>query len=62
MLLLTPFRRSYIHAQPYATHGDLIEIYCKASLETCEARDIKDLYKRARKWEIKHYTGIDSPL
>ena len=41
--------------------GDFIEIYCKASLETCEARDIKGFYKRARKGEIKNYTGIDSP-
>jgi len=30
-------------------------------LETCEARDVKGLYKRARAGEIKNYTGIDSP-
>jgi len=41
--------------------GDFIEIYCKASLETCEARDLKGLYKRARLGEIKNYTGINSP-
>ncbi len=41
--------------------GDLIEIYCKASLEVCEERDIKGLYKMARKNEIKNYTGVDSP-
>jgi len=29
--------------------------------ETCEARDVKGLYKRARSGEIKNYTGIDSP-
>jgi len=42
-------------------HGDFLEIYCKASLETCEARDVKGLYKNARAGEIKNYTGIDSP-
>ena len=30
-------------------------------METCEARDVKGLYKRARAGEIKNYTGIDSP-
>ena len=42
-------------------HGDFIEIYCKASLEVCEARDVKGLYRKARVGEIKNYTGIDSP-
>ena len=30
-------------------------------MKTCEARDVKGLYKRARAGEIKNYTGIDSP-
>ena len=38
-----------------------IEVYCKASLETCEARDSKGLYKKARAGEIKGFTGIDDP-
>jgi adenylylsulfate kinase len=42
-------------------HGDFLEIYCKASLEICEARDVKGLYKKARAGEVKNYTGIDSP-
>jgi adenylylsulfate kinase len=42
-------------------HGDFLEIYCKASLETCEARDVKGPYKKARAGEIKKYTGIDWP-
>lgn len=40
---------------------DFIEIYINAPLETCEARDVKGLYKKARKGEIKGFTGIDSP-
>ena len=37
------------------------ECYVKCSLETCEARDPKSLYKRARTGEIKNMTGIGSP-
>ena len=37
------------------------EIYVKASLEACEGRDPKGLYQRARKGEIKDFTGISSP-
>ena len=40
---------------------DFIEIYCNSSLETCEARDVKGFYKRARAGEIKNYTGINAP-
>ncbi len=41
--------------------ADFIEIYVDASLEVCEARDVKGLYAKARKGEIKNFTGIDSP-
>jgi bifunctional enzyme CysN/CysC len=37
------------------------EIYIKADLATCESRDPKGLYKKARSGEIKEFTGIDSP-
>lgn len=40
---------------------DFIEVYIKCSLETCEERDPKELYKKARSGEIKNFTGIDSP-
>ncbi|MFC1536592.1 adenylyl-sulfate kinase [Pseudomonadota bacterium] len=40
---------------------DFIEIYCDSSLETCEKRDVKGLYARARAGEIKDFTGISSP-
>ncbi len=38
------------------------EVYIKASLETCEDRDVKGLYRKARNGEIKGFTGIDSPF
>lgn len=40
---------------------DFIEVYISASLAVCEARDVKGLYAKARKGEIKNFTGIDSP-
>lgn len=41
---------------------NFIEIYINASVETCEARDIKGLYKKARKGEIKNFTGVNAPF
>ncbi|MHC5611824.1 MAG: adenylyl-sulfate kinase [Nostoc sp.] len=38
-----------------------IEVYVNASLEVCEQRDVKGLYKKVRSGEIKHFTGIDDP-
>lgn len=40
---------------------NLIEVYCNCSLEICEQRDVKGLYKKARAGEIENYTGISSP-
>ena len=58
---ISPFREDRSQVRKLMPKGDFIEIYCKASLEVCEGRDIKGLYKRARAGEIKNYTGIDSP-
>lgn len=58
---ISPFREDRQAVRRLMPHGDFIEIYCKASLATCEARDVKGLYKQARAGQIKNYTGIDSP-
>jgi len=58
---ISPFREDRSEVRKLMPKGDFIEIYCKASLEVCEKRDVKGLYKRARAGEIKNYTGIDSP-
>jgi adenylylsulfate kinase len=42
-------------------HGDFIEIFCKCSIDICEDRDVKGLYKRARAGEIPEFTGVSSP-
>ncbi len=41
---------------------NFIEVFVNAPLKICEQRDVKGLYKKARKGEIKNFTGIDSPF
>ncbi len=40
---------------------DYVEIYCKCPLETLTERDVKGLYAKAIKGEIKNFTGVDDP-
>jgi adenylylsulfate kinase len=42
--------------------GDFLEIFVDTSLEECERRDVKGLYKKARIGEIKNFTGISAPF
>ena len=58
---ISPYRKDRESVRRLLPEGDFWEIYCKASLVTCESRDVKGLYKRARAGEIRNYTGIDSP-
>lgn len=58
---ISPFREDRERVRGLVMHGDFLEIYCKASLEVCEERDVKGLYKKARAGEIKAFTGISSP-
>jgi adenylylsulfate kinase len=57
--LISPYRDSRLYVRSICSQ--FVEIYVKASLETCEARDPKKLYKKARNGEIKDFTGIDDP-
>ncbi len=58
---ISPFRDDRAKVRGIAQHGDFIEIYCQSSLEVCEQRDVKGLYKKARDGQIKDFTGISSP-
>ena len=58
---ISPYEEERNVVRKLIPSGEFIEIYCKASLETCEKRDVKGFYKRARAGEIINYTGIDSP-
>lgn len=57
---ISPFRADRENVRKIAG-TDFHEIYCKCSLEVCEERDVKGLYKRARAGEIPDFTGISSP-
>lgn len=58
---ISPYRADRDAARKLLPAGEFIEIYVNASLETCEKRDPKGLYKKARAGEIKGFTGIDDP-
>lgn len=57
---ISPFRVDRDKARQLI-QGDFVEIYCNCSLEVCEERDVKGLYRKARAGEIKQFTGISSP-
>ena len=57
---ISPFRSDRENVRKIAG-ADFHEIYCKSSLEVCEKRDVKGLYKMARAGKITDFTGISSP-
>jgi len=58
---ISPFRNDRRIARDLVAPGEFIEIFCDAPLAVCEKRDVKGLYKKARKGEIPEFTGISSP-
>jgi adenylylsulfate kinase len=58
---ISPYRADRDQVRELLDPGQFVEILVDASLETCEARDPKGLYKKARAGEIKGFTGIDDP-
>jgi adenylylsulfate kinase len=57
--LVSPYRESRAFVRKLCSK--FIEIYVATPLEECERRDVKGLYARARRGEIRHFTGIDDP-
>jgi adenylylsulfate kinase len=58
---ISPFRSDRRRVRELVDKDEFIEIYCRCSLETCEDRDVKGMYKKARRGEISDFTGISSP-
>ena len=58
---VSPFEADRAQAKKIIGAENFLEVFVNTPLEECEARDVKGLYKKARKGEIKHFTGIDSP-
>jgi bifunctional enzyme CysN/CysC len=58
---ISPFRSERRMARALVDAGEFIEVFVDTPLAQAEARDAKGLYKKARRGELKNFTGIDSP-
>jgi len=58
---ISPYRADREAVRALFDAGDFVEIYVDADVETCEGRDPKGLYKKARAGEIPEFTGISAP-
>ncbi len=58
---ISPYKKDREFVRNLLEEGEFIEIYVKCSLDVCEQRDVKGLYKKARQGIIKNFTGIDDP-
>lgn len=59
--LISPFRAGRRTARRLLAEGEFVEVFVDAPIEVAEGRDPKGLYKRARRGELRNFTGIDSP-
>lgn len=59
---ISPFEANRALAKKIISQDDFLEVYIDSSISTCEQRDVKGLYKKARAGEIKDFTGISSPF
>ena len=59
--LISPYFENRKLAREIIGDDNFIETYVKCSLDVCEERDVKGMYKKARNQEIKGFTGIDDP-
>ncbi len=58
---ISPYRRDRDRVRALMREGEFVEVYIKCTIDVCEARDPKGLYKKARAGEIKEFTGISAP-
>lgn len=58
---ISPYRKDRDAARQLLGDGRFVEVYVKASVDICEKRDPKGLYKKAKNGEIKEFTGVSAP-
>ncbi|MBC8282255.1 MAG: adenylyl-sulfate kinase [Nitrospinae bacterium] len=58
---ISPFREGRDRVRAGVPQGRFVEVFVDCSLEVCEERDTKGLYKKARSGDLKEFTGISSP-
>ena len=61
MISFHPYRKDRNSVRRLLGKNEFVEIYVKCPVEVCEQRDVKELYKKARKGEIKDFTGVNAP-
>ena len=59
--LISPFRKERRFARCLFSQGEFVEVFVDTPMPACERRDVKGLYAKARRGELKYFTGIDSP-
>jgi bifunctional enzyme CysN/CysC len=57
---ISPYRQERQAIRDLVGEGNFVEIFVNTPLEVCEDRDVKGLYAKARRGELKNFTGIDS--
>jgi adenylylsulfate kinase len=58
---ISPFEKDRLIAKKIIGRENFIEVYCNAPVAVCETRDVKGLYAKARRGEIKNFTGVSDP-
>ena len=58
---VSPYRADRDAIRELVEEGEFVEVFVSCSVEQCEQRDVKGLYKKARAGVIKGFTGIDDP-
>lgn len=58
---VSPYQSERQKVRALFNDSDFMEVYCRCSLETCEKRDVKGLYRKARMGEVLSFTGISDP-
>ena len=58
---ISPFRAERAMARKLVSAGEFVEIFVDTPLDVAESRDVKGLYRKARRGELSNFTGIDSP-
>lgn len=58
---ISPYRKDRDAVRKLLNDGKFVEVYVKCSVDVCEERDTKGLYKKARSGEVKDFTGISAP-
>src|SRR5690606_11983343 len=58
---IAPYKKDREMVENVVKSDNFVEVFVNATLETCKTRDVKGLYEKAKKGEIKNMTGVDAP-